>query len=75
MDIYEYGKEINFNADYYDFRTGRIYHLQEYGKALKTANDPEADSVAKADAISVVDNGIKVSENGVLIGYAKKVVD
>lgn len=73
MDIYEYGNSINFNADYYDFRTGRIYHLQEYGRALKIANDPEADYIAKADAISIVDNGIKVSEDGVVIGYAKKV--
>lgn len=73
MDIYEYGESINFNADYYDFRTGRVYHLQEYGRALKIANDPEADSVEKADAISIVDNGIKVSEDGVVIGYAKKV--
>ena len=30
MDIYKYGEEINYNADYYDFNTGYTYHLQEY---------------------------------------------
>lgn len=73
MDIYEYGKNINFNADYYDFSSGRIFHLQEYGTALKTVNDPNADPVEKQEAINAVDNGIKVTEDGKFIGYAKKV--
>lgn len=57
MDIYNYAKEIEYGADYYDFHTGYIYHISEYGKALK---------------LGLPTPGIRVSENGVTIGYAKK---
>ena len=39
MDIYEYGENINFNADYYDMHSGYIYKLQEF---KKVKDDPEA---------------------------------
>lgn len=38
MDIYEQAKIMN--ADYYDFRTGNIYKIQEYNK-MKLI-DPDA---------------------------------
>lgn len=39
MDIYEYGENINFNADYYDMHSGYIYKLQEF---KKVKDDPKA---------------------------------
>lgn len=56
MDIYEYGENINFNADYYDTRYGFIYKLQEF---KKIKDDPRA-------RIRVTDT------EGKTIGYAKR---
>jgi hypothetical protein len=55
MDIYKYAKEINYGADYYEMSTGRIYHIQDYGLALKRG---------------LPTRGIAVSEDGKIIGYA-----
>lgn len=33
MDIYEYAKM--FDADYYDHKTGNIYKIQNYNKAVR----------------------------------------
>lgn len=33
MDIFEYAKE--FNADYYDPVTGKVYKVQDYNKSKK----------------------------------------
>ena len=57
MDIYDYAKQINYGADYLDQHSGYIYHIQEYGKALK---------------FGLPTQGIRVSENGITIGYARK---
>lgn len=46
-----------YNADYYDNNTGYIYHVQEYNRLVK---------------LGLPTIGIKVSENGVLIGYAHR---
>jgi hypothetical protein len=35
MDIYEYAESINYGADYYDFHSGLIFKIQEYGENLK----------------------------------------
>ena len=35
MDIIEYAKSINWNADYYDPHTGYLYHIADTGRALK----------------------------------------
>ncbi len=56
MDIYEYGKSINFNADYYDMHSGYIYKLQEF---KKVKDDPKA-------RIRVTDT------EGNTIGYANR---
>ena len=55
MEIYSYAKQINYNADYMDPYTGRIYHIQEYGRAIK---------------LGLPTPGIRVSEDGETIGYA-----
>ena len=57
MDIYAYAEEVNYLADYYDFHTGLIYKIQEYG-AVK--NDPDA-------KIRVVD-----AMTGQTVGFARK---
>lgn len=57
MDIYAYAKETDYAADYYDYTSGRIYHIQDYGKALKNG---------------LPTPGIAVSENGQIIGYAQE---
>ena len=57
MDIYEYAERINYGADYLDQHTGYVYHIQEYGKALKYGFPTK---------------GIRVSVNGTTIGYATK---
>lgn len=59
MDIFSYGESINFSADYYEASTGLIYHLQEYGNAKKLG-------------LPTPYEGIRVSENGKTIGYAKE---
>jgi len=68
MDIYEYAESINYNADYYDMHTGRIYHIQEYGKALKEMNS----GIKQEANRKIVGAGIKVSEDGVFLGYARR---
>lgn len=55
FDIYKYADE--FDADYYEMGTGRIYHVQDYNRARK---------------YGLPTNGIAVTENGVLIGYCEK---
>lgn len=57
MDIYAYAKEINYSADYYDFHTGLIYGITEYGRCLK---------------FGLPTKGIPVYENGTLISYARE---
>ena len=57
MDIYAYAEEIGYMADYYDFHTGLIYKIQEYG-AVK--NDPDS-------KIRVVD-----AMTGQTVGFARK---
>ena len=57
MDIYKYAEEINYNADYMDISTGRIFKIQDYGLALKRGLPVE---------------GIAVYEDNKFIGYAKK---
>lgn len=57
MDIFKYGEEIGFSADYYDWHTGHIYHLTEYGNT-------------KRFSASTV--GIHISENGKTIGYVRE---
>ena len=54
MDIFEYAKE--FNADYHDFRTGKIYHVQEYNNAKKNGLPPPVP-------------GIRVTQDGKEVGY------
>ena len=56
MDIYEYAKE--YNADYYDFHTGRIFLVQEYNDKIKSG-----DLDAKIRVITT---------SGDFIGYARK---
>ena len=55
MDIFEYAKTMN--ADYYDFHTGYIYHVQEYNRS-KSFGFP----VKK----------IRVSLDGETIGYVSE---
>ena len=57
MDIFKYAEEINYGADYYDMATGYIYHIVEAGKKRKLFG---------------IDTDIRVSENGVTIGYARR---
>lgn len=58
MNIYDWAKNVNYAADYYDQTTGYIYKVQEYGDRLKKGNNI---------------NGIKVVDTfGNLIGYARK---
>ena len=61
MDIYEYAKNINYNADYYDPHSGYIYKIQEYKRRLDEG---------------IVDAKIRVvdSYSGDTLGYARKEV-
>ena len=54
MDIFEYAK--NNNADYYDFHTGCIYHVQDYNRALK---------------LGLPTDGILVTCDGMLVGIVR----
>lgn len=54
MDIFEWAKQFDYCADYYDQHTGVIYHCQEYGKALK---------------FGLPTPGIRYSLNGETLGY------
>lgn len=58
MDIFEQARLFP-NADYYDFHTGLIYHIQEYTKAKK---------------MGLPTNGIRISSasDGETIGYVKE---
>ena len=58
MDIYAYAESIDYAADYYDHHTGYIYHIQEYGRMKKF--------------FGMTEQGIRVSENGRTVGYARK---
>ena len=58
MDIYEYAKTINYNADYYDMYTGYTYRIQDYGREIK---------------LGLPTNGIAIIDGtGTVIAYAKK---
>lgn len=57
MDIYKYAEQIGYSADYYDMHTGYIYHIKEAGNARKLFG---------------IDSKIRISENGVTIGYASE---
>lgn len=35
MDIYKYAESVNWNADYYEMKTGYTYGIQEAGRARK----------------------------------------
>lgn len=55
-DIYEQAKEMN--ADFYDYRTGYTYLIQEYNRAIK---------------FGLPTPGIRVMDsNGNIIGVAKR---
>ena len=56
FDIYEYAEKMPY-ADYMDMHTGLIYHIPEY-IAVKNNGDESA--------------RIRVTDNGVTIGYAEK---
>ena len=68
MDIYGYANSINYGADYYDFHTGYIYKIQDYGRDIKASRDNPNNEVARAR----VNRGIAVYEGNALIGYAQK---
>ena len=68
MDIYEYADSINYDADYYDFHTGYIYKIQDYGRDIKASRDNPDDEIICAR----VNRGIAVYEGDALIGYAQK---
>ena len=55
FDIYKYAEE--YDADYYDMRTGYTYLVQEYNRARK---------------FGLPTYGIRVVESGRVIGYARK---
>lgn len=56
MDIYEQAKEMN--ADFYDYRTGYTYLIQEYNRAVK---------------LGLPTPGIRVMDSdGNIIGVAKQ---
>ena len=55
-DIFEIAKEYG-EADYYEMSTGRTYHIQEW---------------ARAKRLGLPTEGIKVSENGMLIGIIRE---
>lgn len=54
IDIFEYARE--YNADYYDITSGKIYHVQEYNEAKK-------------NGLPLPVPGIKVTQDGVYAGY------
>lgn len=33
--IFDWAEEYSYASDYMDIRTGYIYHVQEYGRAIK----------------------------------------
>ena len=58
MNIFDYAKE--FNADYYDPRTGYIYKVQAYNKALKFGLPVEGIEVYDSDGNYV---GLVINES------------
>lgn len=58
MDIYEYAESIDWGADYYDWKTGHIYCIQEAGRMRKLFGI-EADIRVK-------------NSRGEFIGYAER---
>lgn len=60
MDIYGYAESMDYAADYYDFNTGRIYKIQEFGQELAKGN---------------TDARIRVTdESGNHIGWANRLI-
>ena len=68
MNIYDYARSIDYSADYYDWNTGRIYKIQDYGRDIKASNDNPNDPSIRAR----INRGIAVYEGGALIGYARE---
>ena len=58
MDIYEWAKEHNYLADYYDQKTGYIYCIQEFATIKDERPDAE---------IRVVD-----AMTGETVGFARR---
>lgn len=56
MDIYKMAKEVD--ADYYDFKTGYTYRIQDYNQAIRNG--------LPIRGIPVID------DCGTFIGYAQK---
>ena len=40
MDIYEWAEENDYSADYFEWSTGLIYKVQEYGRLIKLKKPP-----------------------------------
>lgn len=57
MDIFKWAEDYNYGADYMDPNTGYVYHLQEYGKLMKSGLPYE--------------KKVKVTCGGKLIGYVE----
>lgn len=57
MDIFKYAESIDFGADYYDWHTGYIYGIQEYGRAKKFGLPTPAELQFGKDGIIVYDSG------------------
>ena len=72
MNIYEYAKSINYGADYYEPRTGYIYHIQEYGEAIKSGKEVPGFVYNNGKIKFTTEPRIRVSHNGETIGYAEK---
>lgn len=49
MNIYDYAKRIDYSADYYDFHTGYIYLIKNYGLCLKRGLPTEGINVITTD--------------------------
>lgn len=72
MNIYEYAKSINYGADYYEPRTGYIYHIQEYGEQLKNGEESPHFYTKNGKMKFTTKPEIRVSKDGKTIGYAEK---
>ena len=58
MDIFAYARENN--ADYYDWRTGNIYHVQDYNRSKQLGLPTE---------------GIMVSNGGRFMGIVREPIE
>ena len=58
-NIYAYAESIDYSADYYEMSSGRIFKIQDYGRAIK---------------LGLPTNGIEVVDSltGQFIGFATK---